>query len=298
MEEFKIGDDFDEEGNVKEHKVDKKIIILIVIGISIVFGLLVFLVSNAIFGGHDDDTPVDTQVNIDDETVKILYKTVAHKEDYGNDLFLRENNVTIDTFKDEDKLYYALQFVQPEELTYSEQMTDNKQKIYDLSLSRIRNYLPTFFGKDVSFTPVEELTYKFDFTINDLGIAKLTYNDEEEVYKVVFESLDEAKEAELVKPYYTELSSATKKADGTLILNEKVIYASSTKESDTYKINIYKDYQHTTLIEARQDVTKDDLNSNPISIEKYKDRAATITYTFKVKELNKNYYFAGSSITY
>ena len=120
----------------------------------------------------------------------------------------------------------------------------------------------------------------------------------EEVYKVVFEKEEENEEEELVKPYYTELSSATKKADGTLILNEKVIYASSTKESDTYKINIYKDYQHTTLIETRQDVTKDDLNSNPISIEKYKDRAATITYTFKVKELNKNYYFAGSSITY
>ena len=296
MEEFKIGDDFDEEGNVKEHKVDKKIIILIVIGISIVFGLLVFLVSNAIFGGHEDDTPVDTQVALTDETVQVLYKSVAYR-DYGNDLFLRENNVTIDTFKDEDKLYYALQFVQPEELTYSEKMTDQKQKIYDLSISKIRKYLPTFFGNDINFTPIEELTYKFDFTINDLGVAKLTYNDEEEVYKVVFEK-EEDNEEELVKPYYTELSSATKKADGTLILNEKVIYASSTKESDTYKINIYKDYQHTTLIEARQDVTKDDLNSNPISIEKYKDRAATITYTFKVKELNKNYYFAGSSITY
>ena len=296
MEEFKIGDDFDEEGNVKEHKVDKKIIILIVIGISIVFGLLVFLVSNGIFGGHEDDTPVDTQVALTDETVQVLYKSVAYR-DYGNDLFLRENNVTIDTFKDEDKLYYALQFVQPEELTYSEKMTDQKQKIYDLSISKIRKYLPTFFGNDINFTPIEELTYKFDFTINDLGVAKLTYNDEEEVYKVVFEK-EEDNEEELVKPYYTELSSATKKADGTLILNEKVIYASSTKESDTYKINIYKDYQHTTLIEARQDVTKDDLNSNPISIEKYKDRAATITYTFKVKELNKNYYFAGSSITY
>ena len=296
MEEFKIGDDFDEEGNVKEHKVDKKIIILIVIGISIVFGLLVFLVSNAIFGGHEDDTPVDTQVALNDETVQVLYKSVAYR-DYGNDLFLRENNVTIDTFKDEDKLYYALQFVQPEELTYSEKMTDQKQKIYDLSISKIKKYLPTFFGNDINFTPIEELTYKFDFTINDLGVAKLTYNDEEEVYKVVFEK-EEENEEELVKPYYTELSSATKKADGTLILNEKVIYASSTKESDTYKINIYKDYQHTTLIEARQDVTKDDLNSNPISIEKYKDRAATITYTFKVKELNKNYYFAGSNITY
>lgn len=298
MEEFKIGDDFDENGNVKEHKVDKKIIILIVIGISIVFGLLVFLVSNAIFGGHEDDTPVDTQVALTDENVQILYKYVAHKDSYGNDLFLRENNVTIDTFKDEDKLYYALQFVQPEELIYSEKMTDQKQKIYDLSISKIRKYLPAFFGNDINFTPIEELTYKFDFTINDLGVAKLTYNDEEEVYKVVFEKEEENEEEELVKPYYTELSSATKKADGTLILNEKVIYASSTKESDTYKINIYKDYQHTTLIEARQDVTKDDLNSNPISIEKYKDRAATITYTFKVKELNKTYYFAGSSITY
>ena len=51
--DFKIGDDFDENGNVNEHKANKKVVITIVIVISIVFGLLVFFISNAILGGKD-----------------------------------------------------------------------------------------------------------------------------------------------------------------------------------------------------------------------------------------------------
>lgn len=298
MDDFKIGDDFDENGNANEHRVDKKIVIAIVIVISIIIGLSVFLVSNLLFGRDDDKVPVDTQVQLTDENVQILYKYVAYHDDgYGNDLFLKENSVNESTFKDEDKLYYVLQFVEPEELTYSGKLTDQKQKIYDLSISKLRNYTTRFFGKDISFTPVEQFEYRFNFTINDLGIAKLTYEPEEEVYKVVFEKEPENTE-ELVKPYYTELSSATKKADGTLILNEKVIYTSSSKDDGTYKINVYKDYQHTTLIEAMQSITEEDLKTNPISIDKYKERAATITYTFKINNINKNYYFDSSTITY
>lgn len=298
MDDFKIGDDFDENGNAKEHKMDKKVVIAIVVVISIVIGLLVFFISNAIFGGHDEEEPVvDKQVPISDENVKILYKYVSYDVgNYGNDKLLKGTSIQASSLTDEDKLYYALYFIPPEDLTYSGKLTEEKQKIYDLSVSKIKKQLPRFFGKDVSFTPPAELQYKFNFTINDLGVAKLTYSEEEEVYKVVF-SKDE-KEEELIKPYYTELSSATKKANGDLIINEKVIYTTSSKEGDTYKINIYKDANHTTLIEMIQSVTEEDLKANPISITKYKDKAATVSYTFKVNDLNKNYYFDSSTITY
>ena len=298
MDDFKIGDDFDEEGNAKEHKVDKKIVIAIVVAISIVIGLLVFFVSNAIFGKKDDKTPiVDTQVPLNDENVQLLYKYVQYDDSgYGNDKFLKETDVQNSSFNNDEKLYYTLKFVQPEELIYSGEKNDKKQKIYDLPFSKIKKYSARFFGNDVQISPVDELEYKFNFTINDLGVAKLTYNEEEDVYKVVFNKVEEKEE--LVKPYYTELSSATKKTDGSLILNEKVVYTTSSKEGNTYKINIYKDAGHTTIIEMMQGIDEEDLKENPISIEKYSDKAATISYTFKVNNLNKNYYFYSSKITY
>ncbi len=302
--DFKIGDDFDENGNSNEHKMSKKTAIIIVAVVAIVFGLLVFFISNAIFGKRDDDTPaVDTQVKLTDENVQILYKYVAYKNNgYDNDLFVRENSVTSSTFTDQDKLYYALQFVEPEELLYSGEKNDKKQKIYIISVSRIRDHLQRFFGEDISFSPVDEITYKFSFTINDLGVATLTYSEEEQAYKVVFnkekELTEEEQEKALVKKVYTELSSATKKPDGTLILNEKVIYTDLGKENNTFRIDIYKDYKHSTKIETKQNITKEDLTANPFSITDYLDKAATISYTFKVNQLNNSYYFDNSTITY
>jgi hypothetical protein len=302
--DFKIGDDFDENGNSNEHKMSKKTAIIIVTVVAIVFGLLVFFISNAIFGKRDDDKPaVDTQVKLTNENVQILYKYVAYKNNgYDNDLFVRENSVTSSTFTDQDKLYYALQFVEPEELLYSGEKNDKKQKIYIISVSRIRDHLQRFFGEDISFSPVDEITYKFSFTINDLGVATLTYSEEEQAYKVVFnkekELTEEEQEKALVKKVYTELSSATKKPDGTLILNEKVIYTDLGKENNTFRIDIYKDYKHSTKIETKQNITKEDLTANPFSITDYLDKAATISYTFKVNQLNNSYYFDNSTITY
>ena len=78
MDDFKIGDDFDENGNVKEHKVNKKVALAIVIVIAIVVGLLVFFISNAIFGDHGNNKPpVDTQVELDDENVQRKQYTIV-----------------------------------------------------------------------------------------------------------------------------------------------------------------------------------------------------------------------------
>ncbi|MBR2677925.1 MAG: hypothetical protein IKE63_00715 [Bacilli bacterium] len=297
MDDFKIGDDF--ENNGKQNKIDRKIAIIIVIVVSIFFGLLVFFISNAIIGKNEKEPPkVDTQVNLDDENVKILYSYVAYKDNgYGNDKFLKEKSVTSNSFTNEDKLFYALQFVDPNDLVYDGQKTDQGQKIYNLSITKIKTYLQRFFGSDNSISPVDEFEYKFDFSINGLSLAKLTYSEEEQDYKVVFMK-EEEKTEELVRPYYTKLSSATKKADGTLILNEKVIYTTFVNENDVYKINIYKDFEHTTLLEMLQNIKKEDLIAKPISLEKYEDKSATISYIFKINSINRNYYFDSSSITY
>ncbi|MBQ6497901.1 MAG: hypothetical protein IJI58_04220 [Bacilli bacterium] len=293
MDDFKIGDDFDENGNVKEHKVNKKIAIIIVIVIAIAVGLLVFFVSNAIFGKPKEKPPVDTQVELNDENVQILYKYVAYKNDgYGNDKFLKENSVNKDSFNDDEKLYYALKFVQPTDLADTGQV-ENKQKVYSLTITKIKNCLPSFFGSDVEFNPPKEIAYKFSF-LNESSVAKMTFDENEQFYKVVFAKAD--KKEELIQPVYTKLASATKKAEGPLVLTEKVIYTQLEQTGETYVVKIYKDYQHTTPIAEMRDLTKDQLKE--ISIDNYLDRAATVAYTFSVNSINKHYYFDNSSITY
>ncbi len=297
--DFKIGDDFDENGNVKEHKVNKKIAIAMVAIIAIVIGLVVFFVSNAIFGDSgDDETPVDTQVELSDENVQILYKYVAYKDNgYGNDKFLKETATHNNEFTDEEKMYYILQFLQPSDLQFEGNVNDKKQKVYVLSISKLKSYLPRFFGNDPGFTPPAKMTYKFGFKINDLSVAEFTFSEDEQIYNVVFNK-EESKKEELVKPFYTKLTSALKKADGTLILTEKVIYATSEKADDTYNVKIFKDYGHTTTIMENRGLTEEQVKTNPISIDNYLEKAATVTYTFGVNKINRNYYFDSSTITY
>ena len=50
--DFKIGDDFDENGNSNEHKMSKKTAIIIVTVVAIVFGLLVFFIRERIIYPH------------------------------------------------------------------------------------------------------------------------------------------------------------------------------------------------------------------------------------------------------
>lgn len=296
--DFKIGDEIEDVSNNPKKKNSKLPIIIVVI-ISLVCGLSVFLISNAFFGKKEPKQPpvVDTQLSLNDDNVQILYAYVTYgTRNKRNDKFLKEQNVTINSFSNQEKFYYALQFAEPEDFTNTGKVDKDNHKIYNISSAKIKNYMQRFFGGQVSYSNNSVITYPFSFQINGQNVGTLTYSIDRDGFDTIFNGLEEdITEEKTVEPYYTELVSATKKADGTYELQEKVIYTETTIADNMYKIEIYKDYEHTMLLETRQNITEEQVKEDPVTIEKYKDRAATITYHFK---LNGNVlYFDSSEIS-
>ena len=76
---------------------------------------------------------------------------------------------------------------------------------------------------------------------------------------------------------------------------EKVLYTELVnKGGNVYDVNIYKDYQHTMLLETKTNLTEEQLKENPIKFEDYGEKVTTINYLFKLS--STNYYFYSSTI--
>lgn len=294
--DFKIGDDIEEN---TQKKPNKKLSLVIIIILSIIMGLTVFLVSNTIFGEKKrEDKITDTKMDLEDENVKILYQYVKYgTRNTRNDKFIKEQNVKLEDFNNYEKFYYALQFAEPEDFANIGKVNENGQKIYNISSAKVKQYMQRFFGPEVTYSTNSKITYPFNFKINNLNVGILTYAIENEGFNTVFVSLeDDIISNNIIEPYYTKLTNATKKSDGSLELNEKIIYTELiNKENNTFDINIYKDYQHTILLESKLNLTELDLKNNPINIEDYQEKAATISYLFKLS--STNYYFDSSKIS-
>ena len=73
------------------------------------------------------------------------------------------------------------------------------------------------------------------------------------------------------------------------------IFLAIAKKNGLYTISIYKDYQHTMLIDSKTNITKEKLPTTEISIDEYLSNASTITYKFN--SANQTYYFESSTIS-
>lgn len=294
--DFKI-----EEAN-KNNKKQKghMLTLIIVIVIALICGLTVFFVSNKIFGRKTpkkEEPVVSTPLSLTDENVQILYDYVT----YGtlgkrNDKFLIENSVDLASFQNQERFYYALQFAQVEDFVATDRKDSQGRKIYNISSAKIKTYMQRFFGGMVTYSNNIVITYPFSFKINDQNVGIMTYSEELDGFDTVFDGLEEAKaESNIIEPYYTELTGAYKEPDGSYRLEEKVVYTDIQKEGDIYTVYIYKDYAHTTLLETKPNQTKEMLEQNPIDVKYYKEKAATITYIFKI--YNTVLYFDSSTIS-
>jgi len=281
----------------KRKKKSEKLMIIILVVISLLSGLTVFLISNALFGKKDEPVEIDNKVDINDSNVQILYSYVSYEDkNQKNEKFIKEQSVTLNSFSNSEKFYYALQFVQPDDLSFTGELTEEKQKIYLLPDKKVKTYMQRYFGPQVTYKADDTITYTFDFKINNKNIGVLNYSDADRGFKIYFTGLEEKNDnADLVQPYYSELVSAERKEDNSLELTEKVIYTEVKEENGIYEVDIYKDYQKKRIIEKKTNLTLDELKKEPISIEKYKATAATVTYLFKV--YNNSYYFYSSTIS-
>ncbi|MBQ9019413.1 MAG: hypothetical protein IJ097_03810 [Bacilli bacterium] len=308
--DFKIGEEINEDNDVKvKHDNSKLKLILIIIG-AVIIGLIIFLLINKTLNNKEKSTtpevPTSQKRSLNESNVKILYDYVTYgTSGIRNDKFVKEKKVTINSFNNQEKFYYALQFAQASDFTkITEEENKEKNSIqYYISDKKVKKFMEKFFGKNVKYSKDEKIKYKFDFTLDDIPVKEsvLVYSSKLDGYITSFdkdnESTDNSKNVDnevLLDPYIGKLVEAWKESDGSYRLVEKVIYPVYSKQNDgTYEVNIYSDFDHKNIIEKVTD--KDENYIRKIKIDKYIDKGATITYIFK---LNGNVlYFDSSKIS-
>lgn len=323
--EVKEEKEFDEE---KEQKKNKTLLIIIIV-FALVIGLIVFLLFNGIFNKKTkpvDNTPKSQKLLLTNSNVKILYDYVTYSSTgVRDDKFVTEDKTSLETFSNQEKFYYALQFANASDFSLTGDVDEEGEKEYLITSRKIKSYMERFFGSNVTYSNDEVIKYQFDFTRNDLPIdvSTLKYSSKLNGFVTTFkykkgyepkeekkdDKIDDSKKEEndpkpvtppekeeeivLVQPFYTKLYAAYQDPDGTYRLEEKVIYTKlEDNGDDTYNVSIYADYANTKLLESKLNQTKESLLSNPISINKYIDKASTVTYYFK---LNRNVLYYDSS---
>ncbi len=293
--DFKIGEDIEEE-KTKSHGMSNGVKMIIVIVVSLVVGVSVFLISNHFFG-KKTEVPITSQsLSLTDSNVQQAYSYVT----YGSlgerfKKFVSETSVSLGSFTNEEKFAYAFMSSSKEDFTATGNKNENGLNIYSISNDKVKSYMQKFFGDAVAYSTTEEVTVVVDYVIDNSNTVTLKYDSTTDAFLGTFSGMKE-KENPLITPYVAALAKATKKTDGTLELQERVIYTDLVKNSeDNYTLNIYKDFTKNSLLESKPNLTGEDVKKIQLNITNYYDAASVITYQFK--QGSNSYYFVSSAIT-
>ncbi len=289
--DFRIGDDIQEGGTKKNRGDTFKIIVIVVV--ALIIGLLVFIVTNALFGKRPEPTPevTTTTLKVTDEKVVNAYKLVSYGANgKRNELFIKNKEVHSEDFNELQKYYYAMQFSVKDDFTNSLEKDDKGKTIYTIPRNKVKNYMIKFFGPDVSYTEDTSIKLTVPFEIDGSNVLSMKYNQEKDVYDVIFDGKDTYTNNNPVSPFYGEISEAKETSNGVLEIKENIIFTKvSDKGNDTYDIGIYKDHGLSNEVEIINGVTKISLAETPIKVANYSGRCGVITYTF-MKNGNSYYY--------
>lgn len=284
---------------MKASHFDKKSLIvpiIIVVLLSLAVGLIIFYVTNPLFN-EPETGPFVQELQLTDNNVRILYDYVTYNIDGNrNSTFLMKETVTKDNMSNEDKLYYALQFANPEDYVSTGKKDEDKNQIFNISDKKIDAYMQRFFGSNVSYSKVKKMDYTLNVGEDFKYVGKLTYSYENKGYDMIItkEEDDETKK-EYVKPFYTKLVKANLYEDQSIELQEKVIYTKVIEDNDLYAIKVYGDLHYHNLIDSRNNLTESQMKNSVFNMNEYMNEASTVTYTFKTE--NDKYYFYSSIIT-
>ena len=270
-----------EENKESKKQNNKTVSLIISIVIALVVGISVFLVCNALFGKKElPEEPVflkSTKLSLTEDNVTILYRYVTYGTfNVRGDKFLK-GNVTLDSFSNQEKFYYALQFLQSDDFVNTNKTNSKGLTIYHISGSTIDNYMKRFFGSDVTYSKNSVITYPFDFKLAGQNIGIFTYLESDDVYEVVFDGVEEKEY--IIDPYYGELVEAYKEPDGSYKLIEKVVFTKVEKQENTYTVSIYGDYNHTVLLDTKTGLNEESVKK-AVDVSTYLDKAQTVTYLF------------------
>ena len=305
MAKFESLADYEEEKVKREKKkihISQNTMVILLISFSIILGVVVYGVSSYFLQKDAlEKTPefLGEQLALDDETVSILYGYVTDFLDGERaEKFLKLETVTMDSFTDEEKFRIALHFAKPTDFEFSGELNSDRLKVYVLDDTILKQYMSLYFGPNVDYQKKIQFDYPFSFQINGMNVGHLSYDEEKDGYDTVFSKfweIDSGKAEEEVLPYYTELSSAIRKKDGSIVLQERFLFTDIQVRDGVYEVLLYRDYEKSVLLDTISDLSLEDLEHFQISFEDYKD-SAIVEYHFA---LNGNIcYFESSRILY
>lgn len=293
--DFKISDKIEEKDSSKK-QMSNTVKMVIVVAISLVAGISVFLISNHFLGDKKTEVPITSEpVSLTDSNVQEAYSYVT----YGTlgqrfKKFVSEANVSQNSFTNQEKFAYAFMLSSKEDFISTGNKDENGLNIYSISNDKVSSYMQKIFGDDVIYPISEKIDLVLDYTIDDSNMVSLQYDSESASFLGIFNGVKE-KEDYLIEPYIAALAKATKKTDGTLELQERVVYTDLVLNSeDNYTLNIYKDFGKTSLLESKPNMNAASLKETQINITNYYDAATVIVYQFK--KGSNGYYFVSSTI--
>ena len=315
MNDFSFNDSIEENGYDNGSNEKNKIIKFIIVAVvSLVAGLSVYFITDALINGGKNDTvveaPKDTEMDLSDEMITYLYDNVTYEVNgIRNDKFFKTGSVTVDDFTNEEKFYYALRYATEADfidMTVSSTDSNNKNKeslkTYSISNDRIKEYMYNFFGDNVTYSVDSPVNIAVNFQKDGYNAGILNYDSSSDSFLVTFDSVSKSGKEMPINPYLYEIESAVRKGeDNKIVIKEKVAftkctqYTNEAKENiDKYDCSIYSDFAMSNLLDSKNGVTESELTG--ISLENYKDSAATVTYTF-FKDSNDEYHFLSSEIS-
>lgn len=285
-------------------KTDRSQLIKIgaLVGIVLVIGLSVFFISSLFFNNNKKETPtsgISSTLSVDDPEVRDLYEMVTYGRGSNTlNKYLTEQSVTLKNFSNYEKFYYALSFLKEKEVkeiksSNTTNTTTDTEKTYSISSEVMDSYMKSYFGEEVTYLKQGTIPVVLEKEITLGNTLSLKYNINQERYESSITKTNKTSD-QLIPVALYALESATRNDQGDITLVERVIYTTSSVNNNLVSYQVYRDYNHTMLITSLNNISLEEYQKSPLSIDNYMDQGNAITYRFKEKA--GEYYFYQSTI--
>ena len=287
-EDFKFNESNTEE-STNTTEVNKKLTLIIIIGVAVFFGLTVFIILSVIMNNKNKVNNKPVEIEVTNKEVKRLYNMVTFTElGTRNTKFMKESEVTHDSFNNYEKYNYALSLAKASDFVATGETKDNLHE-YSLDKNKMNEYIKTFFGNGITYSTNSIIEHTYNFKKDNNNTGSLKYYPDENKYKIYFTSnREEVPDTMENKRYYTKLYKAVELND-ELTLYEKIVYTKCSKNStNTYNCLVFRDYDRTIQVDEVKGLDED----SEIKFDEIKE-SNEIEYKFK-KDIEGKYYFLSS----
>lgn len=260
---------------------------ILILGSTVIFALNSSLENNKTEKGNSAP-----ENNEEKELINKLYRYVS----YGRELqpmyyFIKNKELTKDTFDNYEKVGYAFQFAS------KSNVKDLTDKGFTVDGAVYKEWIETIFGKGTTYDNSKVVTL-FTNSVLKNSIVNIEYNKEKDQYVVTkIDGFIKEKNLGIDNFYYKLDSYNIDNVNKDITIKEKFIFVAKELSNDQKSINnikVYKDIYQTKLIDEIKKPTKERIKK--FSINSYLEDANVIAYTFKLDEDN-NYYLYSTKVS-